>query len=116
MSSRHKTSPQESSPHLLRADVLNRVKESQSLFDRFEFLRLDALNHLQRPLVSVLDKSIRPPSGNKRDYASTAIYWWPNPETENGLPYVYRDGFTNPDSFSGTDWGASREIDRKSVV
>jgi hypothetical protein len=38
-----------------------------------------------------------PPSGNRNDYYSTGPYWWPNPETEDGLPYVRRDGEFNPE-------------------
>jgi len=34
------------------------------------------------------------------EYVSLATYWWPNPETENGLPYVRRDGRVNPESMS----------------
>jgi hypothetical protein len=38
-----------------------------------------------------------PPSGDIRDYYSTGPYWWPNPDTEDGLPYVRRDGEFNPE-------------------
>jgi len=30
---------------------------------------------------------------------STGDYWWPNPETGDGLPFIRRDGETNPDGF-----------------
>ena len=46
---------------------------------------------------SVTDKSVVPPSGDKHDYMSQAPYWWPNPATPNGLPYVQRDGERNPE-------------------
>ncbi|UOQ86922.1 alginate lyase family protein [Gracilibacillus salinarum] len=45
---------------------------------------------------SIADKSM----GNKHDYYSNADYWWPNQDTENGLPYVKRDGESNPQVFS----------------
>ncbi len=38
-----------------------------------------------------------PPSGDARDYQSLSIYWWPNPDTDDGLPYVQRDGRRNPE-------------------
>lgn len=38
-----------------------------------------------------------PPSGDKRSYYSTGPYWWRNPDTEDGLPYVRRDGQFNPE-------------------
>lgn len=41
-----------------------------------------------------------PPSGDKCDYMSQARYWWPNPDTEDGLPYVERDGRTNPETWA----------------
>lgn len=46
--------------------------------------------------VSVMEKEQLPPSGDKHDYLSIAIYWWPNPDTEDGLPWVRRDGERNP--------------------
>lgn len=49
---------------------------------------------------SVTDKEVVPPSGDKHDYASYSRYWWPDPEKEDGLPYIRRDGETNPDSQS----------------
>lgn len=47
---------------------------------------------LQRRPGSVIDKSELPPSNDPRDYYHPAPYWWPNPDTPNGLPYVRRDG------------------------
>lgn len=49
--------------------------------------------------LSVLDKSKIAPSGNKKDYVSFATYWWPNPDTADGLPYVVRDGEFNPEGY-----------------
>lgn len=46
---------------------------------------------------SVMDKRDFPPSGNKHDYMSLAPYWWPNPATKNGLPYIRKDGQVNPE-------------------
>ena len=38
--------------------------------------------------------------GEPNDFYSNGDYWWPNPNTTNGLPYVQRDGQTNPDNFN----------------
>src|SRR5260370_2967528 len=46
---------------------------------------------------SVMDKQMVPPSGDKHDYMSMGTYWWPNPKTANGLPYIRRDGERNPE-------------------
>ncbi len=37
------------------------------------------------------------------DFFSMGPYWWPNPDTEDGLPYVHRDGEVNPEFREGTD-------------
>lgn len=58
---------------------------------------------LSIPFVSVMDKPLVPPSGDKHDYLTRAIYFWPNPDTEDGLPFVKRDGVTYEVSFSQTD-------------
>ncbi len=34
------------------------------------------------------------------DFLSMGDYWWPNPATADGLPYVRRDGESNPDAFT----------------
>ncbi len=33
------------------------------------------------------------------DYYSMGDYWWPDPTRPDGLPYVQRDGTSNPDNF-----------------
>jgi len=47
---------------------------------------------------SVIDKTFIPPSNNKHDYLSISRYWWPNPQTPNGLPWIRKDGVTNPNT------------------
>ena len=39
-------------------------------------------------------------SDDPHDYQSLAKYWWPNPDTASGLPYVKRDGEVNPECYS----------------
>jgi hypothetical protein len=46
---------------------------------------------------SVMNKLTPGPSGDRHDYVSESPYYWPNPGTRDGLPYVYRDGEVNPD-------------------
>ncbi|MFO7975708.1 MAG: alginate lyase family protein, partial [Candidatus Hydrogenedentota bacterium] len=52
---------------------------------------------LNKGPFSVTDKPMTPPSGDKHDYMSVGPYWWPNPDTDDGLPYVRRDGEVNPE-------------------
>ena len=62
-----------------------------------EQLRKDADEALKQAPLSVTDKLVKPPSGDKHDYLSLAPYWWPDPAKPNGLPYIRRDGQTNPE-------------------
>src|SRR6516164_3783053 len=57
-------------------------------------LRKDADAALKQGPLSVTDKAINPPSGDKHDYMSLAPYWWPDKNKPNGLPYIRRDGET----------------------
>jgi hypothetical protein len=62
-------------------------------------LRRDADRALVAGPYSVVGKDIAPPSGDKHDYMSMAPYWWPNPQTQDGLPYIHRDGERNPEIY-----------------
>lgn len=55
---------------------------------------------LTSPLLSVMDKSLTAASGDKHDYYSFPPYWWPDPSKKDGLPYIRKDGQTNPDANS----------------
>ena len=52
---------------------------------------------IDEPMRSVADKKDLPPSGDKHDYVSLSPYWWPNPDTPDGLPYIRKDGEFNPE-------------------
>lgn len=45
----------------------------------------------------VTNKALTPVSDDIHDYVSMATYYWPNPKTKNGLPYIRRDGKANPE-------------------
>lgn len=45
--------------------------------------------------VSVMMKNKTAASGDKHDYLSQGRYWWPNPNTADGLPYIRKDGVSN---------------------
>jgi hypothetical protein len=66
-------------------------------------LRQEAQDALKAGPFSVMHKDATPPSVDKHDYMSQAPYWWPNPDTPNGLPYVRRDGERNPEIYRITD-------------
>lgn len=56
----------------------------------------EALAHPPRPIT---DYSAAMSEGGIHDYYSNGDYWWPNPDTADGLPYVRRDGESNPHNF-----------------
>jgi hypothetical protein len=58
----------------------------------------DAERALKQKPLSVTEKPRTWPGVDKKDYFSTAPYFWPNPDTKDGLPYVRKDGFRNPES------------------
>lgn len=60
-------------------------------------LRAEAQEALKAGPFSVVTKTATPPSGDKHDYMSQAPYFWPNPSSPDGLPYVRRDGERNPE-------------------
>jgi hypothetical protein len=38
--------------------------------------------------------------GGPNDFYSNGDYWWPDPASTNGLPYIQRDGESNPNNFN----------------
>ena len=68
-------------------------------------LRKDAEKLLKEMPVSVMEKNQLPPSGDKHDYMSLARYYWPDPKKPDGLPYINRDGDTNPEINTIPDHG-----------
>jgi hypothetical protein len=61
-------------------------------------LKSDADEILTKPTAKVIDTKLPRPSGDPHDYVSIGPYWWPNPDTPDGLPWVNRDGRVNPDT------------------
>jgi hypothetical protein len=87
---------------LLDAGHLEAVKArarggDKSLMPALMKLEREAQNALGSGTFSVVTKAATPPSADKHDYMSQAPYFWPNPQTANGLPYLRRDGERNPE-------------------
>ena len=88
----------------LRPDALGaartRVQAADTaLLPAYRELVRSADKAIAASLVAVTDKaSLLPPSGDRHDYFSLSPYWWPDPAKPNGLPYIRRDGETNPES------------------
>jgi hypothetical protein len=62
-------------------------------------LRTRATFLIQSPAPVVTDKTFtaHSPSRDPHDYVSVGTYFWPNPETADGVPYIRRDGRISPD-------------------
>ena len=84
------------SEQLFRARYYTQTEENP-FTEAIAKLTTDADQALELKPPSVMDKRMTPPSGDKHDYMSQGGYWWPNPDTENGLPYIRKDGEFNPE-------------------
>ncbi len=84
-------------PAALAAAKQKLLARDKALSAAMERLRGEADLALQAGPLSVMDKSIIPPNGDKHDYMSLATYWWPDPNSEDGLPYIWKDGVSNPE-------------------
>jgi hypothetical protein len=93
-------------PHVysLDAELLQKSKAQLNKKNAaFITLRRNADEAIKAGPFSVTQKERTPPSGDKHDYLSLAPYWWPDPKSKDGLPYVRRDGEVFPNSKRGTD-------------
>jgi len=82
----------------LQAIRLEVIGQDPSLARVEEKIRRDADQAMQRKLQTVTDKIFLAPSGDKHDYVSLSPYFWPDPAKPKGLPYILRDGETNPEA------------------
>ena len=98
--------PAEESFYLFRASELAKARALVESGDARTVAARDAMVReaeamLEIPIVTVVDGKDDPavlaPSGDPHDYVSLSPYWWPDPEKEDGLPYIRRDGEINPD-------------------
>jgi hypothetical protein len=72
----------------------------QAILD-FERERAIALAEacLEKQPINIGDCPAPLSKGGPNEYFSQSDYWWPNPDTENNLPWVRHDGETNPDNY-----------------
>ena len=69
-----------------------------ALIDRERILKL-AESYMSIEPISLRDYPAPADYVGPGDFYSMGDYWWPNPDTEDGLPYVRRDGQSNPGNF-----------------
>jgi alpha-galactosidase len=51
-------------------------------------------------LITIANFRAELSEGGANDFYSNGDYWWPDPTKTNGLPYVQRDGESNPNNFN----------------
>ena len=88
------------SPRLivLRGEYLANAKQNVNTA-ALNALIAAADREVKREPVKVTDKkTLLPPTNDPHDYFSLSPYWWPDSTKPNGLPYIRRDGVTNPES------------------
>jgi hypothetical protein len=77
---------------------LEKIKAKDTIYQKaYKSLISEANKALKYGPVSVMEKNEVPPSGSKHDYMSLAPYHWPDPTKKDGLPYMRKDGETNPE-------------------
>lgn len=93
-------------------EVKRRIDDDDPAFDAaLERQIHEADKALGTEPFSVTFNTPTPPSGDDRDFFSFGNYMWPNPDTEDGLPYVIKDGEVNPEARDG-DAKAMKEMNR----
>jgi hypothetical protein len=77
--------------------------KKKELKEAYKKLLRDAEKSLSVGPFTVMAKTQTPESGDKHDYLSLARYFWPDPKKPDGLPYIQKDGETNPEIETITD-------------
>jgi hypothetical protein len=89
-------------PYLIDYNTLEKTRESflnkeEPIYTFSKSLLEVAENWLDSSYATIVDKIHLPASGDKHDYYSIGPYWWPDSTKENGLPYIRKDGYRNPE-------------------
>jgi len=65
-----------------------------------EWIIKKADESLKMAPVHITDHIAEMSDGNEHEYYSNGDYWWPDPTKSDGLPYIRRDGESNPNNFN----------------
>ncbi len=91
--------PAQTKPEFKAAAREARLTVDIAAIDRARILRAAAAALNQEP-VTITAHPAKLSEGGPNDFYSNGDYWWPDPSKPNGLPYIKRDGETNPENFS----------------
>ncbi|MGD0059068.1 MAG: alginate lyase family protein [Verrucomicrobiia bacterium] len=72
----------------------------------------NAREALKLPIATVVDKESPSPTGDPHDFVSYGRYWWPDPASSNGLPFIRRDGYPNRKQMALGDWDRLDRMNR----
>jgi hypothetical protein len=56
-----------------------------------------------KPMITITENENLQASKDPHDYFSIGRYFWPDPSKPDGLPWINRDGETNPDAVKASD-------------
>ena len=80
-------------------EIRKEVKSGKDEYqDAYKKLLGQANNLLDVTPLTVVDGH-KPPSGDKHDFYAIGKYSWPNPSTQDGMPWIRRDCDVNPEAF-----------------
>lgn len=87
-------------PYNLSLQSMNSRQKALELaeLDRERIFKL-ANEALGTKLITITDYPAKLSEGSLHDFYSNGDYWWPDPNKPDGLPYIRRDGQSNPDNF-----------------
>jgi hypothetical protein len=85
---------------LCQADNVS-VSVDVAAIDRQRILKAASTALELKPLsISITGLRASLSEGGPNDFYSNGDYWWPDPTKSNGLPYIRRDGLSNPENFT----------------
>jgi hypothetical protein len=79
------------------------LKGNRSYDTALTRLKAEADKCVKQKIHTVIEKKQIPPGGDIHDYLSLSVYYWPDPSKKDGLPYILKDGQTNPEINSISD-------------
>jgi len=83
---------------VLSPSALGSTSQDVAAIDRERILKA-ASQALTLEPITVTKFRAKMSEGGTNDFYSNGDYWWPDPSKSDGLPYIQRDGESNPQNF-----------------
>lgn len=77
---------------------IEKMKQTIINFEHDRIIALAESTLLKEP-INIGDKPTPLCKGEANDYFSQGDYWWPDPDKKDNLPWIRRDGESNPNNF-----------------